>query len=443
MTRQSPQAPRVMNQRAVTGPKMRATPAVPKRCTANRPIIRTSVIGTIQAVNCGATIEMPSTADSTDTAGVMIASGCSRDTQGATAAPANGARGGAAAPVAVSTAPVVTKPMTVKLRSVGNVEASSTVEVRPQVSGELLSVDFTEGQDVRQGQLLFTIDPRAFDAALKQAEAALDRDTAQAKNLEAQHTRLTNLLKQGLVSQADYDAAAASAAAMQASIAAGKAAVETARLLRQYTRITAPVAGRTGALLVHPGSLVRVNDQAPLVVINKLNPAFVSFSVPARLLPRLRKGDSERPLGVEAAPAGATDGASTGTVTFIDNAVDPSTDTIRLKASFPNNDRRLWPGAFVDVTLQLSVDPQATVIQKTCEGLDTSEVTELHQAYYGCFQGTPYQWFVILCNGDVTHCCYDYDGTQKLGNVREKSIAEIASSPSPKRAASTCAIARW
>jgi membrane fusion protein, multidrug efflux system len=295
-------------------------------------------------------------------AGALIASGCSRDTQSATAAPANGARGGAADAVAVSTAPVVTKPMTVKLRSVGNVEASSTVEVRPQVSGELLSVNFTEGQDVKQGQLLFTIDPRAFDAALKQAEAALDRDTAQAKNLEAQHTRLTNLLKQGLVSQADYDAAAASAAAMQASIAAGKAAVETARLLRQYTRITAPVGGRTGALLVHPGSLVRATDPAPLVVINKLNPAFVSFSVPARLLPRLRKGDSQRALGVEAAPAGATDGVSTGTVTFIDNAVDPSTDTIRLKASFPNNDRRLWPGAFVDVTLQLSVDRQATVI---------------------------------------------------------------------------------
>jgi membrane fusion protein, multidrug efflux system len=169
-------------------------------------------------------------------------------------------------------------------------------------------------------------------------------------------------LKQGLVSQADYDAAAASAAAMQASIAAGKAAVETARLLRQYTRITAPVTGRTGALLVHPGSLIRANDATPLVVINRLNPAFVSFSVPARLLPRLRKGDSQRALSVEAAPAGGTDGASTGTVTFIDNAVDQSTDTIRLKATFPNNDRRLWPGAFVDVTLQLSVDQQATVI---------------------------------------------------------------------------------
>jgi multidrug efflux system membrane fusion protein len=287
-------------------------------------------------------------------------SGCNRGTQSATAAPADDGRGTAA--VAVSTAPVVTKAMAVKLRSVGNVEASSTVEVRSQVSGELLSVDFAEGQDVRQGQLLFTIDPRVFEATLQQAEAALARDTAQSKNLEAQHARLGNLLKQGLVSQADYDAAAASAAAMQASIAAGKAAVENARIQRQNTRIVAPVAGRTGALLVHRGALVRANDAAPLVVINRLAPAFVSFSVPARMLPRLRQGDTQRALGVDAAPAGGADAASRGTVTFIDNAVDPATDTIRLKATFPNQDRKLWPGAFVDVTLQLSVDPQAKVI---------------------------------------------------------------------------------
>jgi len=293
---------------------------------------------------------------------LALASACGRGMPNGTAAPADGGRGEGAAPVAVTTALVLQKPMAVKLRSVGNVEASSTVEVRSQVSGELLSVDFSEGQDVRQGQLLFTIDPRVFEATLKQAEAALARDTAQAMNLEAQHTRLTNLLKQGLVSRADYDAAAASAAAMHASIEAGKAAVENARIQRQNTRITAPVTGRTGALLVHRGALVRANDATPLVVINRLSPAFVSFAVPARMLPRLRRGDTGRALGVEASPAGASDSSSTGTVTFIDNAVDPATDTIRLKATFLNNDRRLWPGAFVDVTLQLSVDQQAKVI---------------------------------------------------------------------------------
>ena len=295
-------------------------------------------------------------------AALLISAACSRGTPNGTVVPADGGRGGESAPVAVSTAVVISKPMAVKLKSVGNVEASSTVEVRSQVNGELMSVDFSEGQDVRQGQLLFTIDPRVFEATLKQAEAALARDTAQAKNLEAQHDRLTNLLKQGLVSRADYDAAAASAAAMQASIAAGRAAVDNARIQRQNARIIAPVSGRTGALLVHRGALVRANDATPLVVINRMAPAFVSFSVPARMLPRLRRGDTQRALGVQAAPAGATDGVSSGTVTFIDNAVDPSTDTIRLKATFANNDRRLWPGAFVDVTLELSVDPQAKVI---------------------------------------------------------------------------------
>ena len=149
---------------------------------------------------------------------------------------------------------------------------------------------------------------------------------------------------------------------MQASIAAGRATVENARLQRQNTRIVSPVSGRTGALLVHRGAIVRANDTVPLVVINQLSPAFVSFSVPARMLPRIRRGDTQKALGVEAAPAGAADGTSSGTVTFIDNAVDPATDTIRLKATFANQDRRLWPGAFVDVTLQLSIEPQAKVI---------------------------------------------------------------------------------
>jgi membrane fusion protein, multidrug efflux system len=296
-------------------------------------------------------------------AAVMLTAGCDRGTQSATAAPADGRHGGnGPAAVAVSAAAAVMKPMAVKLKSVGNVEASSTVEVRAQVTGELLTVNFTEGQDVRAGQLLFTIDPRVFDAALAQAEAALARDVAQSKNLEAQHGRLTNLLKQGLVSQADYDSAAAAAAAIQASIASDKAAVDNARLQQQYTRISAPVAGRTGALLVHPGSIIRASDPAPLVVINRLVPAYVSFSVPARMLPQLRPRDSQRGLGVEASPAGTADVVSSGTVTFMDNAVDPSTDTIRLKATFANENKRLWPGAFVDVTLQISVDPKAIVI---------------------------------------------------------------------------------
>jgi multidrug efflux system membrane fusion protein len=223
-------------------------------------------------------------------------------------------------------------------------------------------VAFSEGQDVTEGQLLFTIDPRTFEASLKQAQATNARDSAQAKNLEAQRQRLENLLKLGIVSRADYDAAAAQAEAMQSSIAASAAAVEQASLQLQYTRIHAPVSGRTGALLVHEGSIVRPNDASPLVIINRMAPVFVSFTVPARLLPQLRSGQARAALRVDAAPAGEAGATSMGRVTFIDNAVDLTTDTIRLKATFDNGDRRLWPGAFVDVTLRLATEQRAVVV---------------------------------------------------------------------------------
>jgi multidrug efflux system membrane fusion protein len=149
---------------------------------------------------------------------------------------------------------------------------------------------------------------------------------------------------------------------MQASINAGAAAIESARLQLQYTRITSPVDGRTGALLVHEGALLRVNDTTPLVVINRVAPAFVSFTVPARLLPRLQQEQRRTPLTVTAAPSGDASTTTSGRLTFVDNSVDAATDTIRLKATFENRDRRLWPGAFVDVTLRLAVAARALVI---------------------------------------------------------------------------------
>jgi multidrug efflux system membrane fusion protein len=287
----------------------------------------------------------------------LSSAGCDRDSVGAEAS----ARPSQSSGVMVTTAAVVTREMPVTVRAVGNVEASSTVEIRPQVAGILQQVTFREGQDVSAGQLLFTIDPRPFEAALKQVEAAQARDTAQAKNLDAQRARLESLLGRGLVSQAEYDAIAAQAAAMQSSIAATAAAVDQARLQLQYTRIAAPVAGRTGALLAHEGSIVRPGDASPLVVINRMAPVYVSFTVPARLLPQLRRGQSGASLRVDAAPSGEA-GQAVGRVTFIDNAVDLTTDTIRLKATFENADRRLWPGAFVDVTLRLATQPRAIVV---------------------------------------------------------------------------------
>jgi multidrug efflux system membrane fusion protein len=276
---------------------------------------------------------------------------------GSAAAP--GGRGGASA-VPVTTGAVVQKPMAVNVRTVGNVEASSSVEVRPRVTGQLVSVGFKEGDDVTAGQVLFRIEPRAFEFALKEAEAALDRSAAQAKGMGIQLARSEELYKQGLASRADREALTTQHSMLQATAAADAARVEDAKLQLEYTTITSPVSGRTGALLVHPGSLVRPTDASPLVVINQVTPAYVTFAIPARLLPQLPTNRTA--LKVEAVPAGSGSAPSVGSVTFVDNAVDSTSDSVRLKATFPNRDRRLWAGAFVDVTLQLSVDPRAIVV---------------------------------------------------------------------------------
>lgn len=276
-------------------------------------------------------------------------------------APAAGAPAPGAGPaVAVTTGTVVLKPMPVNVRTVGTVEASSTVEVRAQVAGELLTVGFGEGRDVTAGQLLFTIDPKPFEVALRQAEAALTRDQAQLKNAEAQKNRAIELLKNGLLPRSDYDTAFANVDALTAAVGVDKAQVDAAKLQLERTKVFSPVAGRTGALLVHPGALIRANDTAPLVVINQISPAYVSFSIPARQLSRLPSAPGAKGPLVEAVVPGGADTLA-GTVTFMDNEVDKTTDTIRLKATFENKSRRLWPGAFVDVVLRLSVEQKAIV----------------------------------------------------------------------------------
>ena len=274
----------------------------------------------------------------------------------------SGGRGEAAVPVTV--AAVVVKTVPLEVTTVGSAEPDTTVEIRAQVNGQLTAVHFTEGVDVTQGQLLFTIDARPFEAAVKQAEAVLLRDSTTEKNLEATRVRYADLLKRGLMSQADYDASATQAAAATAALEADRAQVENAKLQLQYTRITAPMAGRTGALLVHPGALVRANDTAPLVVINRLSPIRVTFAVPSQYLPQIRHGQSRSPLAVRARPQGGADEA-TGALSFVDNAVDAATDTIRLKATFANDRRQLWPGQIVEVTLRLAEEPGAIVVPTT------------------------------------------------------------------------------
>lgn len=274
------------------------------------------------------------------------------------------------------TAPVVSKAVPVTIDAVGTAEAFTTVQIRSQVTGQLSAVHFAEGQDVRKGQPLFTLDRRPFEAALQQAEAVLAKDTAQANNAEAQAARYNDLYKRGLIPRDQYETQTASATSLQATLNADRAAVEQARLNLQYTNIASPIDGRTGALMAHAGDLIRANDANPLVVINQLSPIRVLFSVPGRFIPDIRRYQAKAGLHVEARTPSAQQPsapAAEGTVSFIDNSVDPSTGTIKMKAAFPNTDHALWPGLFVQVRLLLTTEANAitvpsAAVQNTQEG---------------------------------------------------------------------------
>ena len=280
---------------------------------------------------------------------VLLLSSCNRKVA-ATPAPE-------AVPVVVT--PVSQKDIPVQIRVIGNVQPYSTVTVRSQVTGQLTSILFKEGQDVKKGDLLFKIDPRSFEAALSQAEAVLERDQAQAQNAVAQGTRYANLLKEGVVSREQYDQMQATQKALQATVNADQAAVENAKVNLQYCSIYSPIDGRTGTLLANQGNLVTA-DTTQLLVINQIQPVYVTFAIPEASLPNVRKHASSGELRVQAMlPDGPP---AEGTLTFIDNAVDPATGTIKLRGTIPNRDARLWPGQFVDVVLTLTVKPQAIVV---------------------------------------------------------------------------------
>jgi membrane fusion protein, multidrug efflux system len=264
--------------------------------------------------------------------------------------------------VPVTVAEVVQKPMPVELSVIGTVEPSSAVEVRAQITGALMSVNFTEGEDVSAGQVLFTLDRRPLEAALEQARANLARDMAQAANASAQADRIRQLAERGIATREQVQTSGTNAAALDATVAADRAAVESATLQLQYATITAPISGRTGALLVHEGNLVRANDATPLVVINRIAPVNVSFAIPETQLPALKRYLAQRALRVEASLPSDTGRVSQGTVSFVDNAVDHTTGTITIKGSFPNEDLRLWPGQFVNVVVTLATDPAAIVV---------------------------------------------------------------------------------
>jgi len=263
------------------------------------------------------------------------------------------------APVTTASANVAAVP--VQVHAIGNVEAYSTVSVKAQVAARIEKAYFTEGQDVRRGDLLFTLDRAPFETALQQAEANLARDQAQLENAKAEAERYTELFQEGIVSKEQYDSMRTNADAVAASVRADTAAIDKARIDLSYCSIQSPLDGRTGALLVHPGNLVKDNDAA-LVVLNQIHPIYVTFSVPEQHLSDIKTYRAQAPLRIEASIPNQEQNPSQGVLTFIDNAVDSTTGTIKLKGTFENPDNRLWPGQFVNVALTLKTQPNAVVV---------------------------------------------------------------------------------
>jgi len=318
-------------------------------------------------------------------------------------------------PVIIST--VTQKTVPVQLRTIGNVQAYSNVIVKSQIGGELVRVHFIEGQDVKRGDLLITIDPRPYEAALKQAQANLERDMAQvkqaeanlaksiaqvrqaeadlardiarAKNAEEEARRYEFLIEKGVVAREQYDrirtnadaleatvradraalenaeaAVQASRAALEnagASVHASRAAVENAKIQLGYCFIRSPIDGRTGSLIVQQGTIIKAND-IDILVINQITPIYVSFSVPEQYLSEIKKYMAKEKLKVEATLPKERGRHEEGFITFIDNTVDKATGTIRLKGTFVNKERNLWPGQFVNVVLTLTTEPNAVVV---------------------------------------------------------------------------------
>jgi membrane fusion protein, multidrug efflux system len=256
-------------------------------------------------------------------------------------------------------------PTPIQVSAIGTVQSIASVIIKSRVDGQIADVHFEEGQDVKEGDLLFTLDNRAFQAQLAQAEAILQRDRAQLERAQLELKRQTELAGRGVASAQKLEDAQMAEKVLQAAIRANEAAVENARITLSYTTIRSPITGRTGSINLKRGNVVKSNDTTtnavPLVTITQLRPIYVSFTIPERHLPDIRAADSER-LPVAVTMPNAPDKPITGTLTFIDNQVDAATGTIPLKATFANDDIRLWPGQFVNVNLTLSIQAHAIVV---------------------------------------------------------------------------------
>lgn len=262
---------------------------------------------------------------------------------------------GAPPPAPVSIARVSSQTVPVRLRAIGNVEAKTTVAVKARVDGQIVAVNFKEGQRVSKGDVLFQLDPRAFEAALHQAEANLARDQASADHSAMQERRYADLLEKNFISKDAYAQFRTNADTAGAVVKASRAAVETARLNLQYCTIRSPIDGFAGRAMLQLGNVVKANDAAPLVIVNQVQPIYVSFAVPEQTLGEIRRYMAAGPLTVSVGSKEEAKDAplAQGRLSFIDNSVDASTGTIKLRAEFENRDLALWPGQFVTVSIDL------------------------------------------------------------------------------------------
>jgi multidrug efflux system membrane fusion protein len=271
-----------------------------------------------------------------------------------------GGKGPPAVPVIVAAAEQRTVP--IRLTAIGNVEAFQTVSIKARVDGQIVEVKFREGQAVSKGEILFRIDPRPYQSTLRQAEANALRDAAARNQARSQAKRYQELLDKNFISKEAYAQIRTNAETAEATANASRAALENARLNLEYCTISSPLDGYVGKVLLQAGNLVKANDVASLVIINQVRPIYVNFAVPEQSLPEVRKHMAAGPMSVDVVPPDPSAPRVGGTLIFVDNAVDPNTGTIRLRAQFDNVEAALWPGQFVNVSVRLYEQADAITI---------------------------------------------------------------------------------
>ena len=293
----------------------------------------------------------------------------------ATATETRAARPAAIQPVVADVA--VEMPTPVQVSAIGSVQSMATVMVKSRIDGQISQVHFKEGQEVKEGDVLFTLDDRALRAQLAQSEATLERDRASLQRAKLEVARQSGLATRGVASAQKFEDVETSLAVLEATVRAAEAAVENARINLNYATILAPINGRTGSVALKKGNLVKATELSssiPLVTITQLRPIYVTFTVPEGHLAELRAAAAARSPPVVATIPGQPRTPITGALVFIDNQVDVATGTITLKAEFANDDTRLWPGQFVNVTLTLGVQADAVVVPSAAEESRTAPV---------------------------------------------------------------------